>query len=176
MPPKTRANAKKAAAKKKAAPKKDQSLAQVEEQVLEQAQPAESDLEKMLEQYHQMSGAYREPAEHKAQREELRNRIADILAAEGPRYWLDQDGHKQYAWQTTPETVDLDIELLAELDENGLIPPDVLDEVAPRQISRPGLRDAINTGRLTPEQVKKVATVRPQTPRIYTKTLDDGQE
>ena len=165
MPPRKRA-----AAKKKATPEiTDPALAKV----VDLAQPAPNDLETMLEEYEQLVQAAREPADNKARREELKALIVSRLKDEGPRYYLDESGAKRYAWETTPETVNLDVSKVVEYDENGEIQLGLIDKIAPRQLSREGLRSAISSGALTPEQVKEAVSITPQTPRIYTRLIDE---
>lgn len=171
MPPRKRA-AKKAAPAAEPAQKTDEVL----EEVMQLATQADNDLELMLAEYQQLAERYREPKEHKEKREALRDKIARELAHDGPRYYLDDEGNKRYAWQTTPETVQVDIDLLMELDEAGEVPFDLLDKVAPRQVNRAGLRSAIQSGALSPEQVVKIATITYQTPRIYMKSAESDSD
>lgn len=173
MPPRKRA-----AAKKTAAPKKVEQTAAdpAFEKVTVDATQAGEDLEEMVLRLEEMKTRYSEPAEHKKKREELRNDVAKILEAEGPRYFLDHDGNKRFVWVTVPETVNLDIDRLIEMDENGDVPYDLLDKVAPRKVDRAGLSSAIASGALTSEQVKEIATVVHQTPRVYTKSAESGDD
>ena len=171
--------AKKAAAKKTAAKKRTTAKKAAEDEVLAEqianSTPAGEDLEEMITEYEQLVEDYREPQEHKEEREELKERITAILAQDGPRYYAGPGGSKRLAWQTTPERVEADVEALMRLDEDGDIPPDLLDLIAPRTLDRSGLRKAISTGAITPEQVRAVVTITEMTPRLYTRTIEtDG--
>lgn len=169
MPPRKRTAAKKAAAKKKPTPQQDAELAEI----VQISEPAPKDLEDMLAEYEELVENARENKENKTRREELRDLIGQRLNEEGPRYYVSPSGQKHVAWSTTPETVELDVEKVLKMDEEGAIPFDLIDKIAPRQVNREGLRTAIATGAMTPEQVREAVTLRPQTTRVYSRSLDD---
>lgn len=169
-PPKK--SAAKKAAPKKSAPEADPALAEA----AAAATPAEADLEEMIAEYDALMAARREPLEAKSRREALKSEIVARLSQDGPRLYLTPDGVKRVAWQTTPENVTLDVEELIRMDEEGLVPFDLLDRVAPRQLSREGLRSAIATGALTPEQVRTLVTLVPGTPRVYSHALEGDED
>lgn len=184
MPPRKRAAGKGQAPTRKASAtsgstRKSQSKVEkdpVFEEVRAAAAPADDDLEKMLVEYDSMRSAYSEPKDHKERREQLRDKITALLASDGPRIYLDSSGSKSYAWQTTPESVDLDVEELIEQVEQGNVDISLLDKVAPRQLSRTGLKSAIQTGAMPSDLVAMLVTITKQTPRVYTKSAGDGEE
>jgi len=138
------------------------------------AEPADNDTEEMLLHLQRMQEARRADPDLEARYEDLRDRLVAHLRTTGPRYFIGSSGAKEYAYVVAQETVEADLKILSEMHEKGEITDEVWDEIAPRQISAEGLRQAIARGSnprrrkpgLSPAQVTKAIRFRPRTPWV----------
>jgi hypothetical protein len=112
-------------------------------EIIAEAVAADADTETKLARLHEMAAMRREDPVLKQHYESLRDAIAPQLRAEGPRYFIGQDGVKRYAYTTTPETLEVDIDEFVRLHEAGEMPEVDLDKVMPRKPDREALRRAI---------------------------------
>ena len=130
------------------------------------AERADLDTEDKLVLLENMMAELRVDAALKARYERLRDQLVAQLKREGPRYFVDPQGQKRYAYAVTPETVDVDVAELERMYRRGEVPEEVLDEVAPRKLDRDGFRRAASrrdaSRKLTRQQVAKVSQIVPK--------------
>lgn len=144
-------------------------LAQIEAS----AQPAEGDTEAMLRELDELASRRRPNKALEKRYEILRNTLAARLEQEGPRYYLDSNGIKRYAYASVPEPIDVDVPALVDLDESGQLKRGVLDTVAPRKVDKEEYRMAVARGDITQEQFLATSTLGRGTPRVLFSNPDD---
>lgn len=138
------------------------------DEVRQLAQPAEHDTEAMLLELDQLAAMRRPNPDIEARYEYLRDILTARLAEEGPRYYVDALGEKRYAYAMVPEPIDVDVDELIKMNEEGEISDDLLNEVAPRKVDKEAFTKAAARGTrrnprkpgITPEQLMRVATKR----------------
>lgn len=131
------------------------------------AMPADEDTESRLTLLHKMVLARREDPELKIRYEALRDALASQIKTEGPRYFINNQGVKQYAYVVAGETVESSVEELTALFEAGEISKELYERLCPRGIDKEQLRQAIARGAnprsrsegLKPEHVAKVCKI-----------------
>lgn len=117
---------------------------------------ADVDLEAALARLKEMADQRRaDPAQDRIY-EQLRDEVVKILAGSGPRYFLDENGFKHYAYSVVPEPLVINVTRLVDMVRRGELPEEVLDAVTVRKIVPDAFRRAILTKRITPEQLIKV--------------------
>lgn len=110
-------------------------------EMTEKAQPFDNkDLELAVRRLDDLATIRRPVPEIEEEYEELRGQIAGILAVEGPRYYLDSDGVKRYAYVVAPEPVEIFTNELIKMKREHLISEEDLDLAAPRKASPDGYR------------------------------------
>lgn len=112
-------------------------------ELMEQASPADEDTEDMLLELSGIMARRRKDPQLERYYEDLRSRTVQRLQEDGPRFFLDRNGVKRYAWPITPETLEVDVDEFVRLWERGEMPEIDLDVVMPRQPNREALRKAI---------------------------------
>jgi len=132
---------------------RERQLAQMQKQAL----PADADTEAALAQLQALIMRRRKDPEIEARYEQLRDALVDQLKAEGPRYYLDEEGNKRYAYVVQPEPVEVDMDELLALYEAGELPQSLMDKIAPRKVDKEALRRAVSKGQITRAQFTKVA-------------------
>lgn len=130
------------------------------------AQPANLDLEVELLKLHERVLARREDPEKKRAYEEARDKLLKLLQDEGPRYFIDSEGHKRYAYPVKPEQVEVDMDELLVAYAKGEISSATYDRVAPRRIDRDALRRAVSVGDIAPAVFARIATLVPKTGHV----------
>lgn len=133
------------------------------------AQPASKDTEENLVLLRKMVLARREDPILKARYEHLRDDLARQLKAEGPRYFINDEGVKQYAYTVASETVETSVAALEALFAAGEISKALFEELCPRGVDKDALRTAIARGAnprsrkegIKPEHVAKIARIVP---------------
>ena len=114
------------------------------------AKPLESsDLELMVRRLDELAAIRRPVKEVEAEYEQLRDKVAAILAMEGPRYYVDQDGVKRYAYVVAPDPVVIYVHELIQMGDEGLISEAALNLPAPRT-ARPDREDQREAGHAHP--------------------------
>ena len=144
------------------------------EEMMASATEADEDVEDMILRLESLRRRLREDPVVRARHDRLRDQLTEILTKHGPRYYLDEDGRKKYAYATIPEQVQLDVAEAIRLHQRGEIPTEVLNEIAPRTIDRKGLRAAITRGGnprarkpgLSPKHVQQIVSITPMTGRV----------
>lgn len=129
------------------------------------AERADLDTEDKLVLLEGMMAELRPDPQLKARYERLRDQLVAQLRREGPRYFIDPQGVKRFAYAVTPETVEVDVAELQHMHKRGELTEEVLDEVAPRKLDRDGFRRAASRGKrggLTRQQVAKVSQIVPK--------------
>lgn len=151
-------------------------------EMMEAAKPADPDTEERLQAFHKVVISRREDPVAKAAYEAERDSLVAQLRREGPRYFLDDDGAKRYAYAVTPEGVEVDVAGLIALHDAGELDDELFERLCPRQVDKDQLRAAIARGAnprsrkpgLTPSQVVKVARIVPRT--AYVGFSEDQEE
>jgi hypothetical protein len=118
---------------------KEESISAFNEMV-EKARPAEGDIELSIRRLDELAAARRKDPDIEKEYEDLRDLLVEIIELEGPRYYLDSDGVKRYAYAVTPEPVEIFTEELIKMAGEGLISEEELDLAAPRKASPDGYR------------------------------------
>lgn len=135
------------------------------------AQPADLDTEDALRTLRKMVIARREDPVEKARYEALRDQLATRLKSEGPRYFINDEGVKQYAYTVAPEGVETSVAALKALLDEGEISAELFERLCPREVDKDELRTAIARGAnprsrregLKPQHVARVARIVPRT-------------
>lgn len=144
------------------------------QEIQEQAIPAEYDTEALLLELDSLA-ALRRPDPHiEARYEELRDLLAKRLHKEGPRYFIDLNGQKRYAYAVIPEPIEVDVDELIAMNHDGEISDKLLDEIAPRKMDMGAFTRAAARGTkknprspgITPEQLMRVARKRKGTGHV----------
>lgn len=105
------------------------------------AQPFDNgDLELSVRRLDELAAIRRPDPDVEKEYEDLRNWVAGILAVEGPRYYLDSDGVKRYAYVVAPEPVAINVDELIKMYHLGEISLEDLNLAAPRKASPDGYR------------------------------------
>jgi hypothetical protein len=137
------------------------------------ATPADKDTEQKLRELDRMVISRRKDPEREREYERLRDEMAAQLAEEGPRYYIDDDGVKRYAFTVQPEPVEVDVDGLLAMYEEGTLSREVLDAVAPRKVDKEQFRRATAGGKITQAQLLKVAKIRKGTAHVkFSKPAD----
>jgi len=122
-----------------------------------QAIRAPEDVEDALADLQEMQMARRPDPAKTAEYEALRDKMVAYLRLHGPRYYLDKDGFKHYAFATIPEQTVIKVGVLQDAVDRGELPASVLAEVAPRKGDLEAFRRAVRAGRI-PEDLFVEAT------------------
>lgn len=130
------------------------------------ATPADGDTEEMLLRLDTLQARRRKNPVLEREYETLRDTLAARLGAEGPRYYLDNDGVKRYAYAVVPEPIEVDVDALCAMDERGELKEGVLEKVAPRKADKEEYRKAVGRGDITREQFLASATITKGTPYV----------
>ena len=145
----------------------EEASASRQEEIEAQAEPAGNDLEAKLNLLKRMADARRKDPVMERRYERLRNSMAKYLDENGPRYFLDGDGTKQYAYAVVPEPLVVDVDELIALYNEGEITLETLDEAAPRKASAEGFkRVAHHKDKLSDAQLLRVSHVQRGTPHV----------
>ncbi|HWO52048.1 MAG TPA: hypothetical protein VNN23_10660 [Ornithinibacter sp.] len=138
---------------------------------IDSAVEAEPDTEEALVRLRAMMLARRKDPVADAAYEQLRDALTAQLKAEGSRYFINDEGVKQYAYSTNPESVEVDPAAIIALHDAGEIDDEVFEKVLPRQVDKEALRGAIARGAnprsrkpgIAPAQVAQIARIVPKT-------------
>ena len=130
------------------------------------ANAAEGDLEEAIIQLDELAEQRRKDPVIEQRYEELRDLVAAAILADGPRYYLDIDGEKRYAYAVQPEPVEVDVAELIAMNGRGELAGEVLDQIAPRKVDKEAFRRAASTGRLTKAQVAATCKIIKGTPHV----------
>ena len=137
------------------------------------AKPATTDLERDLARLQDMIAARRKNPELEREYEQLRDQVVKYLKTDGPRYYLDGDGNKRYAFAVSPERTVVDVDALQAMVDAGELDAGVLEEVAPRKANVEAFRRACQTERLTDEQIVASTSSLPLTGFVSYSGPDD---
>ena len=130
------------------------------------ATPATADTEGKLIALDAMMARRRKDPDLEAAYEALRADLVAQLKAEGPRYFLNADGLKQYAFAVQPEPLDVDVDALIKMYEEGGLSLETLDKVAPRRADREAFRREVAKGNITQAQLLASTKLRQGTPHV----------
>jgi hypothetical protein len=139
------------------------------QKLYESALPAHPDMEDKLYALKNMVEARRKDPQAETRYEALRDDLAKDLAEHGPRYLVDDDGVKYYAYAVAPEIVIADQHVIEQMVEAGTLSQEEFDRIYPRKLDKEALRRSIakKTGGRTGAQV--VASVRFRKGTAYVK-------
>lgn len=143
------------------------------ERMIRTAEPAVGDTETRLLELQNMQAKRRKDPQLERRYEMLRDELAAQLKAEGPRYYIDNDGVKRYAFTVTPEPVDVDLDGLIQAELDQEISYETLDQVAPRKVDKEAFRRAVATERIPKALLLKIAKIVPGTAYVKTATPDE---
>jgi len=132
----------------------------------EHAQAATLDMEAELLKLHETVLARREDPDKKREYEAARDRLLKLLKDEGPRYFIDAEGNKRYAYPVQPEQVEVDMDELLVAFAKGEISEETYNRVAPRKIDRDELRRAVSKGDVPAAVFARIATLVPKTGHV----------
>lgn len=138
------------------------------QQMMRDARPAEGDTEQMLLDLDMLARRRRPDPYIEEQYEALRDVLTARLSKEGPRYFIDVDGEKRYAYAVVPEPIEVDVDEVIALHDEGEISTELLDRIAPRKIDAEQFKLAVARGSnpnsrkpgITQEQLLRVARKR----------------
>ncbi|HEY5787687.1 MAG TPA: hypothetical protein VIT65_23225 [Microlunatus sp.] len=157
------------------APEEDEPGKQVE--IEKRATVAGPDTEEQLRILQNLQASIRVPAATKRRYENLRNRLTRQLSDEGARWFLDDHGEKWLGYVVTPEYTVLDVDEALRMVEEDELDPEVLEQIAPRQASLEGVREALvreDGKKLTPYQIAKLLSFEKRTRHIkYVRPLEE---
>lgn len=117
------------------------------------ATKAPEDVEAALVRLDYLADYRRKDPAIEAEYETLRNKLAKLLGAEGPRYYLDLDGVKRYAYVVAPEPVEIDVAALIAMNKAGELSDEILEKIAPRKADKDAYRREATARRLTRKQI-----------------------
>ena len=126
-------------------------------EIAARATRADVDTEEKLDGLFRMVVSRRKDPDLEVAYELTRDELVKQLAEEGPRYFLDSDGNKRYAFVVAPEVVEVDYDEVIKCIEEGLIPDDVVDKVWPRKLDKDALRRAVSKGDISDEVFVRIA-------------------
>lgn len=152
---------------------REESEEDVKARMIRDAQPASSDTEDELLWLERLQAKRRKDPAVEREYERLRDSLAARLEKEGPRYYIDNEGIKRYAYAVVPEPVEVDVDLLIEAELEREITYETLDAVAPRKVDKEAFRRAVAAERIPKKVLVKVATVTRGTAYVKTATPDD---
>lgn len=138
-------------------------------EMIARATPAPPDTEDALIELRKMVLARREDPVLKTRYEALRDQLAAQLRREGPRYFINDEGIKQYAYTVAGESVETSVEALDQLRKAGEISDELFEELCPRDVDKESLRKAIARGAnprarkegIKPAHVAKICRIVP---------------
>ena len=107
--------------------------------------------------------------------ERLRAYVTDQLVRSGPRYYLDDNGVKRYAYAVTPETVIADVDAIVALHEEGKLPHLEIDKVFPRGQNNEELRRALSRKVKVAGQTEKVRVIPAEVVSKHIKIVPKGK-
>lgn len=152
-------------------------------EMIARARPADLDTEDGLLALHKMVIARREDPVEKQRYETLRDQLAARLKREGPRWFINDEGAKQFAYTVSSETVESNAAAIESLYLEGEISKELFEELCPRGVDTAKLKAAIARGAnprsrkegIKPQHVARVARIVPySTP--YVAFVDEPQE
>ena len=138
------------------------------------ATPAGADLETALARLQDMIVIRRKDPKLEAEYEALRDEVVKYLRENGPRYYLDGDGCKRYAFAVIPEKTVVNVDALESMVQAGELSPYVLEQIAPRKANIEAFRRACQTERLTDEQIVAATSSLPGTGFVKVSDPSDG--
>lgn len=133
------------------------------DKIRDAATEASGDLLEDIVRLQRLADAQRPDRALKQRYEALRDHVTAELAKSGPRYFLDDDGNKRYAFAVLPESVVPDIEEIVELAEEGKLPKLDIEKVFPRKVDTEELRRALAKRQIPKEVVAKHIHIVPKT-------------
>jgi hypothetical protein len=98
--------------------------------------------------------------------EKLRNELTVYLAKSGPRYFIDRDGFKHYAFSVTPEPLEINVERLHQMVVDGQLSMRTFKEVTVTKIIPEKFKVACNAGRISSQQLVDVAKTKKGTAHV----------
>lgn len=138
----------------------EQTKEEREAEIVRNASPADRDTEIRLAELHELVVARRKDPERETRYERERDALAADLLEHGPRYFIDENGDKRYAYAVQPEPVEVDMDELMAMYEDGELSTEVMDQIAPRRVDKEGLRRVVSRKKITPAQFTRFAKLR----------------
>ena len=110
-----------------------------------EASEADADTEDLLRQLDEVARRRRPDKQLEERYLALRDQLVPRLRSSGPRYYLDADHVKRYAFVVQPEPIEVTISELEEAVERGEMTAEVLNRVAPqsRRVNKEEFKKAV---------------------------------
>ena len=141
----------------------DQDEIDKRQEMMRTATPASADLEETLADLEALQALRRKNPLIEARYEHLRRIATNMLAESGPRYFLDAQGNKRYAYNVSPETIVVEVADAEALYDDGIITKEELDRLAPRKVKNDEFKRLMALGRIPKERAKKIGRIVPKT-------------
>jgi hypothetical protein len=142
------------------------------EQMALAARPADRELTEMIKELNRLTVARRRKPKDELAYEQLRDLVAQCLSEEGPRYYVDDDGRKQYAYAVTPEPIEVNMAELTAAFWEGKLTEETMDKIAPRRINTPEFKRAVDTGVVDQDLLVRSTKFRKGTPFVKYSVAD----
>lgn len=150
-----------------------------EEAILAAATDASPDTEADLARLYELAAYLRVDPALKKEYEELRNKLVRRLGEDGPRIFVDAEGHKHIGYPTRPVNTVLDLDVAQSMRRRRgvrAISAETLDLIAPRKQNLEGLKMAKARGWITEDQLLELTTETPGTGYVSWIELDGEGE
>ena len=146
--------------------------------LIAEALPAHPDMEDKLVALKAMVEARRKDPRAEERYEALRDELARDLQTHGPRYLVDDDGEKHYAYAVAPEIVVANQQVMEAMVEAGELSQEEFDRIYPRKLDKEALRRSIakKRGGLSDAQVVRAVRFVPGTAYVRFDRPDESYE
>jgi hypothetical protein len=148
------------------------------QKIYEAALPANPDQEDKLVVLKNMVEVRRKDPRAEERYEALRDDLAKELKESGPRYLVDEDGEKYYAYAVAPEIVIANQQAIEQMVEDGELDRAEFERIYPRRLDKEALRRSIAKKRsgMTLAQVTRAVKFRPGTAYVKFDRPDEMHE
>jgi hypothetical protein len=148
------------------------------QKIFDSALPPTPDMEDKLVALKSMVEARRKDPRAEERYEALRDDLAADLKEHGPRYLVDEDGDKYYAYAVAPEIVIADQQAIESMVEAGELEREEYERIYPRRLDKEALRRSIakKRGGMTNAQVVRSVRFKPGTAYVKFDSPDETHE
>lgn len=133
------------------------------DKIRDKAVEASGDLLDDIRRLEDLAAARRPDPDREREYEALRDSVTKRLVESGPRYYLDSNGVKRFAYAVQPEEVECDVEEIVELHGQGKLPLLDVEKVFPRKVDKEQLRRALSKKQLPRDVVVKHIRLKKRT-------------
>lgn len=155
----------------------DEELTKLREMIAK-AEPLPPDFEDEILELEELAERRRPDPKVEARYAELRNKVVSRLSKEGPRYFLNDDGTKSYAYPVVPNNVEVSLDKLAKAVEDEKLDKDLYDEITKTVIDKDKFARAARRKRrgIPAEVLVEVMSLTPGTGHVRFVVVDDAGE